>query len=161
MANIPPTPTARAKQRKMESRCSVTVIVYLTSLSLSSYLRHPPHGGRVPIILLINTACDFFFLMTASVGGVFGCSSLSMNHFTRTLLCHLQDARAGTELDIPKERFVVRLLCQSPRQFALGVDVPFARTDFATLELGEVGVFGQVGNENVFLSGHAYSIQGK
>jgi hypothetical protein len=161
MTNIPATPTARAKQRKIESRCSVTVIVYLTSLRLSSYLRHPPQGGRVPIILLMNTACDFFFLTTASVGGVIGSSFLSMYYFTRTTLRHLQDSRAGTELDITKERFVVRLLRQCPRQFTFGVNVPLARTNFATLELGEVGIFGQVGNEYVFLSGHTYSIQGK
>ena len=50
------------------------------------YLRQPPHGGRVPIILLRKTAWVFFFLMMASVAGVMGCSFLSIPYFTRRLV---------------------------------------------------------------------------
>ena len=38
MANIEPIPMARAKHKKMESRCSVTVILYLTFSNLSSLI---------------------------------------------------------------------------------------------------------------------------
>ena len=51
-------------------------ILSFFSVFVKYYLRHPPHGGRAPIILLRKTPWAFFFLMVVSVAGVLGFSSI-------------------------------------------------------------------------------------
>jgi hypothetical protein len=77
----------------------------------------------------MKTDCDFFFFTTASVGGVVGSSFLSMHYFTRN----------AEEPSLPR-----RHLCFCPWQFCFGIDMPFASTNLALLELRKIGIFGQM-----------------
>ena len=52
-------------------------------------------------------------------------------------------------MDILEDCLVVIHFGFCPWQFFFVVDVPFAGTDFAEFEFGEVGVFGEVGEEDV------------